>query len=109
MEKTKTLGIVAIMGAFILSAGIAALPSYQTPIPVDASSEIPCSPVVDNPNDPDTVIQRCSDEDVILDKETGEERGSTHAILGDNIVCMKVDKEKFPGTTIDDHCTNVGP
>jgi hypothetical protein len=97
------------MGAFILAASMAAVPSYQTPIPVAASNEIPCSPPVENPYDENTVIERCSDEDRILDKETGEEVGSTHSIPGGNVVCSNIDKEQFPGTTLDEQCIQTGP
>jgi hypothetical protein len=107
-KNSKRTASLTVMGAFILAAGIAAA-SYQTPIPVAASNEIPCSPAVDNPYDPNTVIERCSDEDVIRDKETGEETGSTHGIPGGNIVCSEIDKEQFPGTTLDEQCIQTGP
>jgi hypothetical protein len=69
-QKTKILAPFIVLGAVLVSGLVLIFQIGLTP--AYASNEIPCSPPVDNPYDPNTVIERCSDEDVIRDRETGE-------------------------------------
>jgi hypothetical protein len=71
-----------------------------------AGDEIECSPPVNNPYDEDTNIIRCSDNNIIVDKETGEEKGNVRETPQGAIPCSQVDKEQFPGTTLEEVCIN---
>jgi hypothetical protein len=71
-----------------------------------AGDEIECSPPVNNPYDEDTNIIRCSDNNIIVDKETGEEKGNVKETPQGAMPCSQVDKEQFPGTTLGEVCIN---
>jgi hypothetical protein len=52
------------------------------------------------------MIQRCSDNNIIIDKETGEQTGNVKETPLGPAPCSEIDQEEFPGSTLGTQCIN---
>ena len=100
--------ITVVTAAVLLAIGIAVAiaPNSIFASNEGAGDEILCSPAVDNPYDENTMIQRCSDNNIIIDKETGEQTGNVKETPQGAAPCSEIDQEQFPGSTLDTQCIN---